>query len=195
LGLTLFVSVVLSAEANQILTLWDARAMDVTTLVTIWQYALQFVKSLAGDAGFHAPKGDVCLRGSAPGVTGFRADGIILLADEDCSKDLLIDTFGCDPTLVTSLAASSDILFDNVFAADITTKNAKHQPQLCYLHNYWIHCVWLFQQGTLRFDRPIHYNYLRTRARFFLLPLNLSSITTPKPLVHNVFINVCCFRY
>jgi hypothetical protein len=88
--------------------------------------ALQFVKSLARDAGFHAPKGDVCLRGSAPGVTGFRADGIILLADEDCSKDLLIDTFGCDPTLVTSLAASSDILFGNVFAADITTKNAKY---------------------------------------------------------------------
>jgi hypothetical protein len=48
---------------------------------------------------------------------GLRADGIILLADEDCSKDLILDTYGCDPTLVTSLAASSNILFDNVFAA------------------------------------------------------------------------------
>jgi hypothetical protein len=36
--------------------------------------ALQFVKSLARDAGFHAPKGDVCLRESAPGVIGLRAD-------------------------------------------------------------------------------------------------------------------------
>jgi hypothetical protein len=64
------------------------------------------------------------LRESAPGVTGLPADGIILLADEDCSKDLILDTYGCDPTLVTSLAASSNILFDNVFAANITTKNA-----------------------------------------------------------------------
>jgi hypothetical protein len=89
---------------------------------------MQFVKSLARDAGFHAPKGDVCLRESAPGVIGLRADGIILLADEDCSKDLILDTYGCDPTLVTSLAASSNILFDNVFAANITTKNAKYLP-------------------------------------------------------------------
>jgi hypothetical protein len=59
-------------------------------------------------------------------VTSLRADGNILLADEDCSRDLLIDTFGCDPTLVNSLAASSNILFDNVFAADISTKNAKY---------------------------------------------------------------------
>jgi hypothetical protein len=88
--------------------------------------ALQFVKSLARDAGFHAPKGDVCLRESAPGVIGLRADGIILLADEDCSKDLIIDTYGCDPTLVTFLAASSNILFDNVFAANIITKNATY---------------------------------------------------------------------
>jgi hypothetical protein len=56
--------------------------------------ALQFLKSLARDAGFHAPKGDVCLRETAPGVTGLRADGIILLvAEDDCSKD---------PTLVSS---------------------------------------------------------------------------------------------
>jgi hypothetical protein len=90
--------------------------------------ALQFVKSLARDAGFHAPKGHVCLRESAPGVIGLRADGIILLADEDCSEELFVDTFGCNPTLVTSLAASSNILFDNVFAADIATKNAKYLP-------------------------------------------------------------------
>jgi hypothetical protein len=70
----------------------------------------------------------VCLRETAPGVTGLRADGIILVADEDCSKELLIDTFGCDPTLVSSFAASSNIFFDNVFAADITTKNAKYLP-------------------------------------------------------------------
>jgi hypothetical protein len=37
--------------------------------------AIQFIKSLARDAGFHAPKGDECLRESAPGVTGLRADG------------------------------------------------------------------------------------------------------------------------
>jgi hypothetical protein len=76
-------------------------------------------------AGFHAPKGDVCLRESAPGVTGLRADGIILLA---CSKDLILDTYGCGPTLVTSLAASSNVLFDNVFAANITTMNASYLP-------------------------------------------------------------------
>jgi hypothetical protein len=75
--------------------------------------ALQFVKSLARDAGFHAPKGYVCLRESAPGVIGLRADGIILLADEDCSEDLLVDTFGCNPTpaqtffLTTSLQLTS----------------------------------------------------------------------------------------
>jgi hypothetical protein len=85
---------------------------------------LQFVKSLARGAGFYAPKGDVCLRETAPGVTGLLADGIILLADEDCSKALLIDIFGCEPTL----ASSSNILFDNVFAANITTKNAKSTP-------------------------------------------------------------------
>jgi hypothetical protein len=37
-------------------------------------------------------------------VTGLRADGIILLADEDCSKILLVD--GCDPTLVSLLLTS-----------------------------------------------------------------------------------------
>jgi hypothetical protein len=57
--------------------------------------------------------------------TGLNADGIIHLADEDCSKDLL---FGRNPTLVSSMAASSNIVFDNVFAADITTKNAKYLP-------------------------------------------------------------------
>jgi hypothetical protein len=61
-------------------------------------------------------------------VTGLRADGITLLADEDCSKDLILDAYGCDPTLVTSLAASSNILFDNVFAANITTKSASYLP-------------------------------------------------------------------
>jgi hypothetical protein len=59
---------------------------------------------------------DVCLRESAPGLTGLRADGIILLA-ENCSKDLLIDTFACDPTLVSSLAASSNSLFDSVLCS------------------------------------------------------------------------------
>jgi hypothetical protein len=57
------------------------------------------------------------------------------------------------------LAASSKFLFDNVFAADITTHDeckvyACHQPLLCHLHTHWIH--WLFQQGTPRFVRPIH---------------------------------------
>jgi hypothetical protein len=61
-----------------------------------------------------------------PDTAGLRADGIILLADEDCSNDLILDTYGCDPTLVTSLAASSNILYDNVLAANITTKNASY---------------------------------------------------------------------
>jgi hypothetical protein len=63
-------------------------------------------------------------------VTGLRADGIILLADEDCSKDLILDTYGADPTLVSSLAASSNILYDNVYAANITTKTAAHGPHI-----------------------------------------------------------------
>jgi hypothetical protein len=92
--------------------------------------ALQFVKSLARDAGFHAPKGDVCVREASDTVTGLRGDGIILLADEDCSKDLIIDTFGADPTLVSFLAASTNILYDNVFAAGITTKTNLYGPHI-----------------------------------------------------------------
>jgi hypothetical protein len=48
--------------------------------------ALQFVKSLARDAGYHAPKGDVCERETTPALKRLRADGIILFGDEDCSK-------------------------------------------------------------------------------------------------------------
>jgi hypothetical protein len=77
--------------------------------------ALQFVKSLARDAGFHAPK---CLRESAPGVTGLRADGIILLADEDCSKDLI-------PCIKERLLPPM------------------HQPQLCHLPAPRIHRLWI----------------------------------------------------
>jgi hypothetical protein len=50
------------------------------------------------------------------------------VSERDCSKDLILDSYGCDPTLVTSLTASSNILFDNVFAANITTKNASYFP-------------------------------------------------------------------
>jgi hypothetical protein len=49
---------------------------------------------------------------------------IILLVDEDCSKDLIIDTFSTDPTLASYLAAGSNFLYYNVFASDITMKNA-----------------------------------------------------------------------
>jgi hypothetical protein len=52
----------------------------------------------------------VCVKEGTDTVTGIRGDGIILLADEDCSKDLIIDTFGADPTLVSSLAASTNPL-------------------------------------------------------------------------------------
>jgi hypothetical protein len=69
------------------------------------------------------------VRESSPGVTGLRADAIILLADEDCSKDLVLDTYGADPTLVSSLAASSN-LYDNVSAANITTKTATYGPHI-----------------------------------------------------------------
>jgi hypothetical protein len=72
----------------------------------------------------------VCVRENSPGVTGLRADGIILLADEDCSQDLILDTNGVAPTLVSSLAASSNILYDNVFAANITTKTAICGPHI-----------------------------------------------------------------
>jgi hypothetical protein len=89
LGLTLIVSVVLSAETNPILTPRNG------STYACHNHALQFIKSLARDAGLHAPKRDVCLSETAPGVSGLRADGIILLADEDCSEDLLV--FGCDP--------------------------------------------------------------------------------------------------
>jgi hypothetical protein len=88
------------------------------------------VKSLARDAGYHAPKGDVCERETTPALKGLRADGIILLGDEDYSKDLLIDTYGADPTLASNLQASSNILYDKVFAANITTKTNKYGPHI-----------------------------------------------------------------
>jgi hypothetical protein len=47
---------------------------------------LAFVKSLARDAGYHAQKGDFCVRESSPSADGVRADGFIALADEDPSK-------------------------------------------------------------------------------------------------------------
>jgi hypothetical protein len=92
--------------------------------------ALQFVKSLARDAEYHTPKGDVCERETTPALKGLRADGIILLGDEDCSKDLLIDNYGADPTLVSNLQASSNLLYDKVFAANITTKTNKYGPHI-----------------------------------------------------------------
>jgi hypothetical protein len=104
--------------------------------------------------GCRFPSQRRCLCETAPGVTGLRTDGIILLADEDCSKDLLVDSFGCNPTLVSSLATSSNFLFDNVFAAECKVSTC-HQPQLCHVHAHWIHCLWLFQQGTPCFVRPI----------------------------------------
>jgi hypothetical protein len=73
----------------------------------------------------------VCVKEGTDTVTGIRGDGIILLADEDCSKDLIIDTFGADPTLVSSLAASTNLLYDKVFAAGITTKT-----NLCGIYIY-----------------------------------------------------------
>jgi hypothetical protein len=54
---------------------------------------LAFAKSLARDAAYHAPKGDFCVRESSPSADGVRADGFIALADEDPSKDLIIDVF------------------------------------------------------------------------------------------------------
>jgi hypothetical protein len=38
---------------------------------------LAFVKSLACDAGYHAPNGDFCVRESSPSADGVRADGFI----------------------------------------------------------------------------------------------------------------------
>lgn len=78
---------------------------------------LQFVKSLARDADFHASKVD-----NSPGVCSFRADGIILLADEDCPKDMIIDSYGADPTRVSSLAAGSNLIYDNVIESIITQR-------------------------------------------------------------------------
>jgi hypothetical protein len=70
----------------------------------------QFSRSCAG---YHAPKSAVCARESSLGVQVF-----VLIA----SKHLILDTYGDDPTL----AASSNILYDNYFAANITTKTATY---------------------------------------------------------------------
>jgi hypothetical protein len=65
------------------------------------------MKSLARDAGNYAPKGDFCVREFSSGV---RADGFIALADEDPSKDLIIDVLGSDPSNISFIRASSNIL-------------------------------------------------------------------------------------
>jgi hypothetical protein len=88
---------------------------------------LAFVKSLARDAGYHAPKGDFCVRESSPSADGVRADGFIALADEDPSKDLIIDVFGSDPSNISFIRASSNILFEKAFEAGYKKKDATYR--------------------------------------------------------------------
>jgi hypothetical protein len=49
-----------------------------------------------------------------------------LLAYEECSNDLILGTRGAEPTLVSFLAVSSNILEGNVLVSDINTKNATY---------------------------------------------------------------------
>jgi hypothetical protein len=86
---------------------------------------LAFVKSLARDGGYHAPKGDFCVRESSPSADGVRADGVIALADEDPSKDRIIDVFGSDHSNISFVRASSNILFEKAFEAGTRKKSSR----------------------------------------------------------------------
>jgi hypothetical protein len=81
---------------------------------------------------------------------------ILLVLPTTSSLTLLVAT----PTLVSSLAASSNILFDNVFATHITTKNVKYlNPSCANFHTHWIRCLWPFSKELRalldRFTRTI----------------------------------------
>jgi hypothetical protein len=123
-----------------------------------------------------------CLRETAPGVTGLRTDGIILLADEDCSKDLLVDSFGCNPTLVSSFATSSNFLFDNVFAA---MKNAKCLPVINPS------CAMFIPIGFTVFG-SFSQELRAVFDRFARTIFEQEHDSFCRPLVQNVSVNVCC---
>jgi hypothetical protein len=88
---------------------------------------LAFVKSLARDAGYHAQKGDFCVRESSPSADGVRAEGFNALADEHPSKDLIIDVFGSDPSNISFIRASSNILFEKAFEVGYKKKDATYR--------------------------------------------------------------------
>jgi hypothetical protein len=63
---------------------------------------------------------------------------VFLLADEDCSKDLILDTYCADPTLVSSLAASAQTSYTKTFLRLTSLHEdcylrTSHQCQLCHI--------------------------------------------------------------
>jgi hypothetical protein len=132
---------------------------------------LAFVKSLARDAGYHAPKGDFCVRESSPCADGVRADGFIALADEDPSKDLIIDVLSSDPSNISFIRASSNILFEKAFEAGYKKKDATYRglvndnnaTVLSWLH----HLRFLLSQSPF-LVQSLYTNNLRQRERLIL---------------------------
>jgi hypothetical protein len=132
---------------------------------------LAFVKSLARDAGYHAQKGDCCVRESSPSADGVRADGFIALADEDPSKYLIIDVCGSDPSNISFIRASSNILFEKAFEAGYKKKDATYRglvndnnaTVLSWLH----HLRFLLSQSPF-LVQSLYTNNLRQRERLIL---------------------------
>jgi hypothetical protein len=76
----------------------------------------------------------ICVRESSPSADGVRADGFIALADEDPSKNLIIDVFGSDPSNISFVGASSNILFEKAFEAGYKKKDMPHVTMSLYSH-------------------------------------------------------------
>jgi hypothetical protein len=68
----------------------------------------------------------ICVRETSPSADGVHADGFIALADEDPSKNLIIDVFGSDPSNIFFVGASSNILFEKAFEAGYKKKDMPH---------------------------------------------------------------------
>jgi hypothetical protein len=128
-----------------------------------------------------------------------RADGIILLVDEGCFKDLILDTYGVDPALVSSQAVSSNILHDNVLQLTSPRRLLRMDltSMLVVPHFYPLDsCLWLIQQGASHtrtvFDSPELFS--NTNKIFLQISFQHHEVL-PWLMVYNMSVNVCCVHY
>lgn len=89
------------------------------------------------------------VRESSPGMCAFRADEIILLADEDCSKDMLIDIFGADPTRCRFKPNLRQRFWFQHRHEDKQIQTLHHFE--CYCHYSWLYRLRFMQQETPQF--------------------------------------------